>query len=224
MSTSYPSNLSDREWEYLQLHLPVQSKRGRPPIHSLRSIFDAIFYVLRTGCPRRYLPANFPPWQTVFYHFRRLRLKGTWTLLLRILHRAEHERQGRKPNPSAASIDSQSVKTVEESAGISGFDAHKHLTGRKRHILVDTLGTSPTEPAYLQLLLWWKTRIKQKDNPVKSIKQARLKRGDIVFRFHHLRFNLIKTGFQHQKDRLDRCYSYSIVYQIVSFAAFPNTS
>ena len=140
MSTSYPSNLSDREWEYLQRHLPSQSKRGRPPIHSLRSIFDAIFYVLRTGCPWRYLPANFPPWQTVFYHFRRLRLKGTWTLLLRALHRAERERQGRHPDPSAASMDSQSVKTVEESSGVCGYDAHKHIKGRKRHILVDTLG------------------------------------------------------------------------------------
>jgi len=140
MRTSYPSNLSDREWEYLQRHLPALSKRGRPPIHSLRSIFDVIFYVLRTGCPWRYLPANFPPWQTVFYHFRRLRLKGTWTRLLRALHRAERERQGRHPDPSAASMDSQSVKTVEESSGICGYDAYKHIKGRKRHILVDTLG------------------------------------------------------------------------------------
>ena len=95
---------------------------------------------LCTGCPWRYLPANFPPWQTVFYHFRRLRIKGTWTLLLRALHRAERERQGRHPDPSAESRDSQSVKTVEESSGICGYDAHKHIKGRKRHILVDTLG------------------------------------------------------------------------------------
>src|SRR5438874_676928 len=103
MSTGYPSNLSDAEWKCLQGYLPPQSKRGRPTIHSLRSIFDAIFYVLRTGCPWRYLPANFPPWQTVFYHFRRLRLKGTWTLLLRALHRPRRERQGRHPDPSAES-------------------------------------------------------------------------------------------------------------------------
>ena len=110
MSTSYPSNLSDREWEYLQRYLPALSTRGRAPIHSLRSIFDAIFYVLRTGCPWRYLPTNFPPWQTVFYHFRRLRLKGTWTLLLRALHRAERERQGRNPHPSAAIMDAKASK------------------------------------------------------------------------------------------------------------------
>ena len=76
----------------------------------------------------------------VFYHFRRLRFKGTWTLLLRNLHRVERERQGRNPQPSAAIIDAQSVKTVEESSSISGYDAHKHVKGRKRHILVDTLG------------------------------------------------------------------------------------
>ncbi|HEX4202674.1 MAG TPA: IS5 family transposase [Ktedonobacteraceae bacterium] len=140
MSTTYPSNLSDAEWECLQRHLPPSPTRGRPPTHSLRSTFNAIFYVLRTGCPWRYLPANFPPWQTVFYHFRRLRLKGTWTRLLRVLHQAERERQGRNPHPSAAIMDAQSVKTVEESASISGFDAHKHVRGRKRHLLVDTLG------------------------------------------------------------------------------------
>ncbi|MBO0794299.1 MAG: IS5 family transposase, partial [Ktedonobacteraceae bacterium] len=140
MRTNYPSNLSDAEWETLQRHLPPLSQRGRPPAHSLRTIFDAIFYVLRTGCPWCYLPANFPPWQTVFYHFRRLRLKGTWTHLLRALYRAERERQGRNPHPSAAIIDAQSVKTVEESAGICGYDAHKHVKGRKRHLLVDTLG------------------------------------------------------------------------------------
>lgn len=140
MSTSYPCNLSDAEWEYLQRHFPPLPRRGRPPIHSMRSILNAIFYALRTGCPWRYLPGNFPPWQTVFYHFRRLRLKGTWFRLLTALRTAERERVGRNAQPSAAIIDAQSVKTVEESAKISGFDAHKHVKGRKRHLLVDTLG------------------------------------------------------------------------------------
>lgn len=140
MNTSYPSNLSDAEWEALQRHLPPRFKRGRPPTHALRAIFDAIFYVLRTGCPWRYLPCNFPPWQTVFYHFRRLRLKGTWFRLLTALREAERERAGRNPEPSAAIMDAQSVKTVEESAGICGLDAHKCVKGRKRHMLVDTLG------------------------------------------------------------------------------------
>ena len=140
MSTVYPSDLSDTEWETLQHYLSPLSKRGRPSTHSLRSIFDAIFYILRTGCPWRYLPRNFPPWQTVFYHFRRLRPKGTWFRLLTALREAERERAGRNPHLSAAMMDSQSVKTVEESASISGFDAHKHVKDRKRHLLVDTLG------------------------------------------------------------------------------------
>ncbi|EFH79739.1 IS5 family transposase [Ktedonobacter racemifer] len=139
MNATYPSNLSDAEWECLQQHLPSDPSRGRPRTHALRVIFDAIFYVLRTGCAWRYLPCNFPPWQTVFYHFRRLRLKGTWFRLLTTLREAERERVGRNAQPSAAIIDAQSVKTVEESASICGFDAHKHIKGRKRHILVDTL-------------------------------------------------------------------------------------
>jgi putative transposase len=105
----------------------------------VRRILDAIFYVVRSGCAWRYLPANFPPWQTVFYHFRRFQLTGRWHLLYTALHRAERERVGRDPYPSAAIMDAQSVKTVEESACISGYDAHKCVKGRKRHLLVDTL-------------------------------------------------------------------------------------
>jgi putative transposase len=140
MSTVYPSDLSDPEWKTLQGYLPPLPKRGRPSTHSLRSIFDAIFSILRTGCPWRYLPRNFPPWQTVFYHCRRLRLKGIWFRLLTVLREAERERVGRNPHPSAAIMNSKSVKTVEESTSISGFDAHKHVKGWKRHLLVDTLG------------------------------------------------------------------------------------
>jgi putative transposase len=106
----------------------------------LRRILDAIFYLVRSGCAWRCLPANFPPWQTVFYHFRQLRLQGTWHLLHAALHRAVRERVGRHPDPSAAILDSQSVKTVEESASIRGYDAHKCVKGRKRRLLVDTLG------------------------------------------------------------------------------------
>jgi putative transposase len=140
MNTTYPSDLSDTEWECLQQYLRASQSNCRTRRHSLRSILNAIFYVLRTGCPWRYLPSSFPPWQTVFYHFRRFRLQGRWTVLFTALHDAERQRLGRDPHPSAAIMDAQSVKTVEESAHISGFDAHKRVKGRKRHLLVDTLG------------------------------------------------------------------------------------
>ena len=139
MNTTYPSDLSDTEWECLLQYLRASRSDCRTRRHSLRSIFNAIFYVLRTGCPWRYLPSSFPPWQTVFYHFRRFRLRGRWTVLFTALHDAERQHLGRDLHPSAAIMDAQSVKTVEESAHISGFDAHKRVKGRKRHLLVDTL-------------------------------------------------------------------------------------
>jgi putative transposase len=140
MDTLYPSDLTDAEWEALQPYLPVIPRRGRPRTHSLRSILNAVFYLLRTGCPWRYLPRTFPPWSTVHYHFRRWHRQNTWYGIFTALREAERQRVGRDPLPSAAIMDAQSVKTVEESAGISGFDAHKWVKGRKRHLLVDTLG------------------------------------------------------------------------------------
>jgi putative transposase len=140
MNHTYPSNLSAAEWECLQHVLPARTPRGRLRRHRLRSVFDALFYLLRTGCPWRYLPASFPPWQTVYYHFRQFCRTGLWTHLWRELRIAERRRVGKDPHPSAAIMDSQSVKTVEESARIRGFDAYKHVNGRKRHLLVDTLG------------------------------------------------------------------------------------
>src|SRR5215203_3685080 len=125
---TYPSSLSDTEWDHLQCHLPLIRTRGRPRSHSLRAILNAIFYLLRTGCPWRYLPRDFPPWQTVYYHFRHIPL------------RRKRRRVSRDAQPTAAIIDAQSMKTVEESAPISGYDGHKNVKGRKRHLLVDSLG------------------------------------------------------------------------------------
>jgi len=125
----YSTSLSDAEWACLQRHLPPVRVRGRRRIYPLREILDAIFYLLRSGCPWRLLPRDFPPWQVVYYHFRRFHLRA-----------AERERVGRQPQPTAAIVDSQSVKTVGESACISGYDGHKRIKGRKRHLLVDTLG------------------------------------------------------------------------------------
>jgi transposase len=131
MNTTYPSDLSDAEWACLQRHLPADLTRRRWPRHTLRRVCDAIFYLLRTGCPWRFLPADFPPWQTVYYHFRRFRLTGVWSGLLTALRQAERRRIHKQPQPSAAIMDAQSVKTVGESARISGYDGHKRVKGRK---------------------------------------------------------------------------------------------
>jgi putative transposase len=136
----YPSDLSDEEWAILEPLLLSTEKRGRPPKWSLRHVVDAVFYLLRSGCPWRLLPGDFPPWQTIFYHFRKFRLSGLWFLILRALRATERKRTGKDSNPSAAIMDSQSVKTTEESAARNGYDAHKHVKDRKRHLLVDTLG------------------------------------------------------------------------------------
>ncbi len=149
MRKSYATDLSDSEWNHLRDRLPELPKKVKTRTHSLRDIFDAIFYVLKTGCHWRLLPHDFPPWQTAFYHFRRFRLSGMWHRIFTILRAAERKRAGKAPNASAAIMDSQSIKTTEEcrkpdSGGYdahgNGYDAHKNVKGRKRHLLVDTLG------------------------------------------------------------------------------------
>ena len=120
-------------------HLPRPAATGRPWKHGLREILDGIFYVVRTGCQWRCLPHEYPPWQTVFWWFRRWRLDGTWDRLNAALRERVRVRVGRQPQPSAGIIDSQSVKTSGV-GGVRGFDGGKKVNGRKRHILVDTLG------------------------------------------------------------------------------------
>ncbi len=134
------TDLSDEEWAYLKIRLPASRSPGRLRAHSLRDILDAIFYVLRSGCPWRFLPSDFPPWSTVYYHFRKFRMSGLWHRIFLVLRAAERKRVGKAPDASAAVVDSQSVKTTEEGAGSNGYDAHKNVKGRKRHLLVDTLG------------------------------------------------------------------------------------
>lgn len=111
---------------------------GRPPSVDLREVLNGIFYVIRGGVPWRMLPHDLPPWGTVHYYYRRWRLDGTWEKILKVLRARLRHADGRKKSPSAAIVDTQTVRTA--SGGEKGYDAGKRTPGRKRHIIGDTMG------------------------------------------------------------------------------------
>ena len=138
MSEQYPSDLKDGQWQVLRGLLPQQAKRGRRPI-CRRLILNAIMYVNRTGCQWRALPHDFPKWKTVYTIFWRWRRDGVWQRIHEALCRHVRKQSGKKPTPSVAIVDSQSIRTAEGGEE-RGYDAGKKITGRKRHLAVDTLG------------------------------------------------------------------------------------
>ena len=142
-SGRYPTDLTDLQWEVVKplLWSRPRGPGGRPPEYDRRRIVDAILYVNRTGCAWRMLPKDFPPWRRVYDYFARWRDDGTTRRMHDALRRQVREQEGRGAEPTAGSIDSQSVKGADTVGRESrGYDAGKKINGRKRHIGVDTIG------------------------------------------------------------------------------------
>jgi putative transposase len=141
--TNYPTDLTDEEWNQIEALVPApksgKGKRGRPVELDRRSLVNAIFYQVRAGGAWRLLPGDFPPWQTVYGYYRKWSQDWTWTFIHDTLRDWLRKTEGRQVAPTAAIVDSQSVKTPDQ-AGERGYDAGKKIKGRKRHLAVDSLG------------------------------------------------------------------------------------
>jgi putative transposase len=146
MSTKqyYPTDVTEEQWALLRTLLPARKWRaggpGRPP-YDLRCVLNGILYLLKTGCQGRMLPREFGNWSTIYAYFKRWRQDGVWADLMAALRQMERRRVGRQAEPSAGSVDSQSIKTSTQGTEV-GCDGGKKVKGRNRHLLVDTLGLS----------------------------------------------------------------------------------
>lgn len=136
----YPDNVSDKTWALIEPYLtPSYHQGGRPLRHSKRLYFNALLYWLRTGCQWRYLPHDFPPWQSVYTQFRRWQELGVFERLAEHLRQTLRVELGHSAKGTSSIVDSQSVKTAEMGR-LKGYDGAKKVKGRKRHILVDNQG------------------------------------------------------------------------------------
>src|SRR5262249_54639517 len=135
----YPSDLTDAQWAILEPLTPPEKSLGRPREVDFREVINAVLYRNRNGCAWRALPHDFPPWRHVYNYFRAWTTDGTGKGLTGPLRGQVRRRAGRGPAPSGASIDSQTLKATEV-GGPHGYDGAKGLSGRKRHLVVATLG------------------------------------------------------------------------------------
>jgi putative transposase len=136
---TYPTDLNDTEWAQIAPLLPGKKLTGRPREHSWREILNGIFYVMKNGCVWRALPYDFPAWQTVYYYFWLFRNNKLWEQMNTIVREAVRVKEGREAQASAMIIDSQTAKSSEGGEKI-GFDGGKKVNGRKRNLIVDTIG------------------------------------------------------------------------------------
>jgi putative transposase len=135
----YPTDLTDEQWSLLEPLIPAAKHGGRPREVNMREVLNTLFYLNRTGCQWSMLPHDLLPKSTVYDYFRQWRRDGTWQRMMDALRGQLRTEENREPTPSASSVDSQTVKTTEV-GGERGYDGGKKINGRKRHILVDTLG------------------------------------------------------------------------------------
>ena len=137
---SYPTDLTDEQWQIISPMIPLAKPGGRPRTTNMREVFNALLYIVCAGCAWRLLPHDFPKWPTVYEYFRNWGRDGTWENMNEKLCKYVRVIEEHHPDPSASALDSQSVATATMVHEAVGYDAGKKTKGRKRHLLVDTLG------------------------------------------------------------------------------------